>query len=130
MQQLMLFSSDIKDIIISDLSNKICRICGEEQSLDNFYLDRGSPYSKCKKCCTEYRKLLDIAKQNAPEKPHNSKCECCGKITNKWYCDHHPNTDKFRGWICFECNTAAGHVGDSYIGAVKLFNYLYDRRIA
>lgn len=133
-EQLVLFdlndtTLDEKETNISDSSKKVCRICKTEKDLDNFYLDRGAVYSRCKDCIYEYRKLLTVAKENAPEKPLDNKCECCGKITQKWYCDHHPNTDKFRGWVCFECNTAAGYVGDHHNGAAKLFNYLYNRRI-
>lgn len=128
MQQLTLFDiSNQEDNDISNLSTKTCRICNIEKPIDDFYLDRGALYSKCKNCCAEYKRLQNIAKKNAPEKPDS--CECCGKITDTFYCDHYPNTDKFRGWVCFECNTAAGYVGDSYEGVVKLFNYLYQRRI-
>lgn len=133
MQQLVLFdvddnSNSEEDSIISDSLTKICRICNQEKNIDNFYLDRGTAYSKCKECVSEYKKLLNNAKINAPDKPADNRCECCGKITEKWYCDHYPNTEKFRGWICFSCNTAAGNVGDNYMGAVNLLNYLYNRK--
>ena len=131
MQQLALFDIDIliEDKTISD-NTKICRICNKEKYLDDFHLDRGSPYSKCKECFSEYQNTLRKIKKNAPSKPADHRCECCGKITEKWFCDHYPNTDNFRGWVCFECNTASGLVGDSYDGAVKLFNYLFHRKIA
>lgn len=111
---------------ISDATTKICRTCDKVKPITDFYLDRGAVYSRCKDCCTSYRKLLNIAKKNAPEKPEH--CECCGKKVDIWFCDHFPDTDKFRGWVCFECNTAAGYVGDTYHGAVKLVQYLYQRR--
>ena len=75
----------------------------------------------------KYNKQLKEVHKKAPPKPIS--CECCGKIPNKWACDHYPNTTKFRGWVCWECNNAAGSVGDSYEGAVKLFNYLYAKRV-
>lgn len=133
MKQLNLFQIDdsnkVIDKVIDKENTKQCRICKEYKSFDNFYLDRGAVYSKCKKCCKEYDKGLKTAKENAPPKPKDNKCECCGVEVTKWYCDHHPNTSKFRGWVCFKCNNAAGSVGDSYEGAVKLFNYLYGRRL-
>ena len=89
-------------------------------------MDRGKLYSKCKKCANKYNKDLRCVHKKAPDKPNF--CECCGKIPEKWVCDHYPNSKKFRGWICIECNNAAGNVGDSYEGAVKLFNYLYLRK--
>ena len=130
MKQLNLFNSDDdKDDKVKNNSSdtKQCRICKVYKTLDNFYLDRGAVYSKCKQCSKEYNKGLKTAKENAPPKP--DRCECCGQKVDKWYCDHHPNSNKFRGWVCFKCNNAAGSVGDSYEGAVKLFNYLYSRKL-
>tara|TARA_B100000131_G_C18115771_1_gene611229 strand:+ start:680 stop:1057 length:378 start_codon:yes stop_codon:yes gene_type:complete len=123
MNQLELFKEETKQ----------CRICKEWLTLDNFYLDRGTPYSKCKACAKEYSKGLKEAKKNAPEKPE--RCDCCGEKPEnwkskqgQWYCDHYPDSSKFRGWVCFDCNNAAGSVGDTYQGAAKLFNYLYARK--
>lgn len=126
MKQLNLFTTD-SDEAVADGNTKQCRICNKYKTLDNFYLDRGAVYSKCKQCSKEYNKGLKAAKENAPPKP--DRCECCGSKVDKWYCDHHPNSNKFRGWVCFKCNNAAGSVGDSYEGAVKLFNYLYQRKL-
>lgn len=127
MNQLKLFEIETTNINKSS-DKKTCRICLEEKSVDDFYLDRGAVYSKCKDCCKEYNEGLKTAKQNAPQKPSDGLCECCGVKVTKWYCDHHPNTTKFRGWVCFKCNNAAGSVGDSYEGAVKLFNYLFKNK--
>lgn len=138
MKQLHLFSDETENtetnaeicvdtkIELNDLDVKICRICQIEKSIDNFFLDRGKLYSKCKECFKKYNQDLKIVHKNAPKKPE--RCECCDKIPIKWACDHYPNSTKFRGWICWECNNAAGSVGDSYEGAVKLFNYLFKRK--
>jgi hypothetical protein len=121
-------SSDIGEGLISD-NTKICRICNQEKSLDEFHLDRGSPYSKCKECFSDYQKTLRKIKKTAPAKPADGKCECCGRTVNKWVCDHHPNTEIFRGWVCGDCNVSSGLMGDTYHGAIKLTNYLYKRRL-
>ena len=137
MKQLSLFeieeTEDVIDDIASDIDEdiisediKICRICKEEKSLDEFRLDRGKPYSKCNDCAREYQKDLKEVHKKAPPKPE--RCECCNKVPTKWVCDHYPNSRIFRGWVCWECNNAAGSVGDSYEGAVNLLNYLYSRR--
>lgn len=134
MKQLNLFDIDVDnsdsetesddDSVVSEY--KVCRICNEEKSLDNFYLDRGTPYSKCKECSAKYGKELRAVHKVAPPKPE--RCECCNKIPAKWICDHYPNSKIFRGWVCFECNNAAGSVGDTYHGAVNLLNYLFSRK--
>lgn len=109
-----------------DGDTKVCRICKLEKPVDSFFLDRGKLYSKCKECFKKYNQDLKIVHQNAPSKPE--RCQCCNKIPVKWACDHYPNSTIFRGWVCWECNNAAGSVGDSYQGAAMLFNYLYQRR--
>lgn len=135
MQQLVLFETENsfykeQEYIISDSNDtKICRICNIEKNLDEFHLDRGSPYSKCKDCFSEYQKILRKIKKTAPPKPSDNKCECCRKVVEKLVCDHHANTEIFRGWLCTDCNVASGLVGDTYLGACKLFNYLYSRKL-
>lgn len=138
MSQLYLFDSSEEKEIVSEATEdtviidvdctdtKTCRICKLEKSIEDFFLDRGKLYSKCRDCFKQYNKDLKAVHKSAPPKPE--KCECCGKIPKKWACDHYPNSTRFRGWVCWECNNAAGSVGDSYEGAVKLLNYLYERR--
>ena len=113
------------DIDDQNTDTKVCRICNTEKSIDDFFLDRGKLYSKCRECFKKCNQVLKTVHKNAPPKP--DKCECCGKVPKKWACDHYPNSTDFRGWVCWECNNAAGSVGDSYEGAVKLLNYLYQR---
>lgn len=59
------------------------------------------------------KRRYDIAKrkvQNAGKQKPDS-CEICGKVA-KLYFDHDHATQKFRGWICRECNLALGNVKD------------------
>jgi hypothetical protein len=53
-------------------------------------------------------------------------CECCGgKETGRVLAlDHCHLTKTFRGWLCAECNTAIGKLGDEIIGVLKALNYL------
>lgn len=109
-------------------STKYCPKCKQTKAASEFYVDRLLLYYKCKACCKIYKDQLNKAKENAPPKPNF--CECCGKDMKglSFYCDHYPDTEYFRGWVCRYCNEAAGNVGDTYEGAVKLFNYLYERK--
>jgi hypothetical protein len=38
--------------------------------------------------------------------------------------DHDPETHKFRGWICQNCNTAIGKLGDNLAGLMAAIRYL------
>ena len=124
--QLLLFDieydNEEEDII--DTDNKICRTCNLEKHISDFYLDRGAVYSRCKDCCKKEAKILAEIKKTAPPKPKNGKCECCGRITKKWYCDHCHDTLKFRGWVCFDCNQGIGFLGDKSIGVFRALVYL------
>lgn len=66
------------------------------------------------------------------------KCEACGKQQSKpgqMHVDHCHATGEVRGILCFNCNAALGHVGDSierlhslvaYLETKKLFKSLED----
>ena len=124
--QLLLFDieydNEEEDII--DTDKKVCRICKIEKNISEFRLDRGAIYSRCKTCCQIESKILYDIKKTAPPKPEDKKCQCCGKITTKWYCDHSHKTLKFRGWVCFDCNQGIGFLGDNADGVWSALIYL------
>ena len=53
-------------------------------------------------------------------------CEACGKLRgNKiLFLDHDHKTGKFRGWLCLQCNSGIGMLGDNMEGLVKAMSYL------
>lgn len=55
-------------------------------------------------------------------------CECCGRPPcgkNKTlHLDHNHDTGKFRGWLCFDCNTGIGKLGDDIEGLLIAVQYL------
>jgi hypothetical protein len=60
--------------------------------------------------------------RNAP-RPRPDKCEACG--SNGTICfDHDHITNKFRGWICMQCNFALGQVHDDKKILLDLIKYL------
>lgn len=129
--QLVLFdySDSEEEEIIIDEKTKICRLCEIEKSIEDFYLDRGAVYSKCKQCCKIESKILARIKKTAPSKPKNKKCECCYKLVDRWYCDHWHTTETFRGWVCFPCNQGIGFLDDNIIGVFRALVYLIRKSI-
>lgn len=123
-EQLLLFDTQYEEDNIIDTNKKVCRICKIEKDIDDFRLDRGAVYSRCKECCSKESKILYQIKKIAPDKPKDGKCQCCRKITTKWYCDHCHDTLKFRGWVCFDCNQGIGFLGDKPIGVFRALVYL------
>lgn len=110
---------------------KICRICGIEKSLDYFPKNRVSGRkdgyrTECKEC---HRKITEeittLKKQSGEVNPGlEYPCKCCGKTGTKKYFDHCHSQKKFRGWLCNECNTGIGKLGDTLEGVALAYNYL------
>jgi Recombination endonuclease VII len=72
------------------------------------------------------RDLQLIAKASRP-RPIN--CESCGDATegthrSKLCFDHHHDTGRFRGWLCYRCNSALGFLLDDPQRIAALAAYL------
>ena len=66
--------------------------------------------------------------QPEPTRPIPHRCECCGisdlVIKKVLMLDHCHRTDKFRGWLCDNCNLGIGRLGDDLEGVRKAVAYL------
>ena len=78
----------------------------------------------CKDCVRDHRRTVRQIKETAPPKP--THCENCGKETppNLMRCDHDKETNKFRGWVCNNCNVGMGLLGDTLASLQKTVEYL------
>jgi len=120
---------------------KKCRICFIEGPLTDFHkcsnekTINGKLYptvyrSECKSCrrvggkahSSAAKKIMDKNKIKRPEL--GTPCDNCGKDNQKLIFDHCHETNKFRGWLCYQCNTAIGNLGDNIDGLTKALNYL------
>lgn len=61
-----------------------------------------------------------------PQRPAPDSCECCGGPPGKkgLAIDHCHETGAFRGWLCTNCNTGIGKLGDDIAGVVRAVEYL------
>lgn len=73
----------------------------------------------------QYKRVQLEAKQRwlglpEPIRPRPGACECCGRKSTKkaLHLEHCHLTGKFRGWVCFQCNTGIALLGDT-LGAVR-----------
>ena len=60
-------------------------------------------------------------------RPAPTTCECCGGPPNGrglFHIDHNHVTGLFRGWICSNCNTGIGKLGDDLQGVLRAVEYL------
>jgi recombination endonuclease VII len=73
----------------------------------------------------EHGKLWRRAKRVAMAgRPRPEHCEACGAKAKKICYDHCHVTNRFRGWLCSNCNCALGHVNDSEERLMKLIEYV------
>ena len=112
-----------------------CKQCGENKPPNHYqWVSRGTKKGKmqenlvlnsktCRGCNSQNSKVLYKLKKQHP-KPADCKCESCGKVTDRLHLDHNHQTDKFRGWLCSECNVGLGKIGDDIQSVVRMLKYL------
>ena len=76
----------------------------------------------CRQCHTINEREKREVKKNAPPKPEC--CDCCHKKTKKLECDHIHGTFIFKGWVCTDCNSGTGKLGDTLEGVLQAAIYL------
>ena len=115
------------------VSHKLCVECGKMLDSGTGYVNSksqrtGKLYlnSACRPCHNHRVQVVAKLKQKHPHPPAGTPCECCGRVS-KLFLDHSHDTDTFRGWICRECNSSIGLMGDSVEGVRKALTYLETR---
>jgi hypothetical protein len=104
---------------------KTCIYCKQFKQLSDF--PKHSHYkdnldSRCRSCIKEHSDVRKALHKKAPAKP--SVCQCCGEAPYKWCLDHDHDTNEIRGWLCDQCNTGIGKLGDNIEGLEKALKYL------
>ena len=103
------------DVLGKETDIRSCIVCKQIKNQKFFHLcmkDNFNNYrvrTTCENCYNEDRKLrrnMDLLY----EKPEC--CEICNKEKDL-FPDHSHITSKHRGWLCRECNTAIGQLGDT-----------------
>lgn len=60
-----------------------------------------------------------------PTRPEAQRCESCERLLDAApHFDHDHATGQFRGWLCSQCNTGIGLLGDDVHGLEKAIAYL------
>jgi hypothetical protein len=116
--------------IVGNRNMKPCANCGKvqnpiEYTIFRFSKDGMKPYySKwCRTCQNENKLILKEIKKNHRPPPSGTPCQCCGRI-DRLYVDHCRHTRTLRGFICKNCNTGLGMLGDSLEGVQLAVRYL------
>jgi hypothetical protein len=109
---------------------KICPGCNSVKSrfpLSNRKATRHGVVTYYKTRCTdctsrernESRRLNKLFEAPPPGTP----CGCCERV-RPLLLDHDHRTNMFRGWLCRECNSGLGFLGDNLEGVGRAFQYL------
>lgn len=106
------------------MRRKVCIYCNKRKNSKSFpkhikYKDQLD--TRCKQCIKSSSKLLAKLRKKAPVKP--KCCDICKK-EKPLNLDHCRKIKKIRGWLCTECNTGLGKLGDNVEGIVNTLNYL------
>ena len=104
-----------------------CTKCKKTKNLNEFRYLRttglnGYTRYECKECEKAYSKGRLQAHKNAP--PKSKSCDLCGIEGRKLVMDHNHETNKFRGWICQNCNKGIGGLNDDIKMLYKAIDYL------
>ena len=105
-------------------ATKTCKICKQDKPLDLFGRNGTWKRPECLSCYSkQLREYYHIRKKHkVPEL--GTPCECCGSTKQKLHWDHCHETHEHRGWICNNCNTGIGKLGDNIEGVLKAVDYL------
>lgn len=69
-------------------------------------------------------KKLTVQLEKMAKRKKPKRCDVCKKTGRRICFDHCHKSDKFRGWICHQCNTTLSHTDDSPKLLRKLADYL------
>ena len=115
----------LKSVITGQKSTKQCSKCLQTKPVDEFNKHRQKPdglYPHCKACVKRSTAAKNSLRKQFPL-GNQTDCLCCG-ATKPLVLDHCYETNTFRGYICSDCNTAIGKLGDTYEGVKQALIYL------
>ena len=102
---------------------KKCKICGKQKDIARFYRNGTWRRPECSTCFRELQNDYNKLKKEHPTPELGTPCECCGKTDEKLQWDHCHETKSHRGWLCSNCNTGIGKLGDNLEGVTNAVNY-------
>jgi len=96
------------------MQSRICKKCEVTKKIEDFpYFSTSGAGRKnsCKKCNTKLAQIRNKLRASNP-KPEDNICLICKSQHKKLVLDHDHATNRFRGWLCNDCNSALGKFND------------------
>jgi hypothetical protein len=124
--QLDLFKTKSTSALLGD-TLKTCYKCKKEKALHCYSKKLNASgtdikQAYCKDCQKDHKSVITVIHRSAPPKP--KECDCCSKEGHTLILDHDHDTNLFRGWLCYRCNSGIGQLGDDIAGLEKALSYL------
>jgi len=103
---------------------KKCKICDQQKDISEFYKNGTWTRPECKECYKQHKSLYYKLRKGQTTPEPGTPCQCCGSTEVSLHWDHDHETKEHRGWICGNCNTGIGKLGDNISGVQKALDYL------
>jgi len=115
-------------LLAMSLPERTCKRCSASRPLTDFRKvnnpKAGRPQHRTRECNVCFKKAKqDIKKARLSAGPPPDRCEICEQA-GPVQCDHDHGTGAFRGWLCRNCNTALGGLGDNREVLLRALAYL------
>ena len=132
--QINLFETD--DTISGIPEGIECKDCGVFQPISQFQvMQSGEIKRKCRTCARDQASTVARLRKENPYPDEDYCCPICNRHMNEiakhgqqklqvWVLDHCHDTETFRGWVCFNCNTGLGGFKDNLTITENAVNYL------
>ena len=127
------------DAFVPEITDGIqCNNCGEYQPVEQFQrMPSGEIKRKCRTCARSQSQLVSKLKQENPYPNADYTCPICERHLDElsaknqtrlqtWVLDHCHDTETFRGWLCFNCNSGLGQFKDNLNRLKRAVQYLED----
>ncbi len=105
-------------------ATKTCKICKQTKPVELFGKNGTWRRPECLSCAARQMSHYNKLRRNHKTPELGTACECCGLTEQKLHWDHCHNSHEHRGWLCNNCNTGIGKLGDNLEGVLKAVDYL------
>lgn len=113
-----------KSEITGQSVTKTCKVCKKTKDISQFGRNGTWYRPDCLQCNAAMQRQYSKLRRQQKDPELGTPCECCGKITEKLHWDHCHGSHEHRGWLCNNCNTGIGKLGDTLEGVLKAVDYL------
>ena len=117
-----------------------CNNCGLRQPPDQFqHMPSGEIKRKCNTCRRNQSALVKRLKEENPYPDDDYECPICKRDIDEiskhgqmrmqtWVLDHCHDSETFRGWLCFNCNSGLGQFKDELRRIKNAVEYLEEHQ--